>query len=92
MEHQERYRTTKLMEAIAAITKSNTTKDQADEKEETDEDEPTTSARPQDDALAVGEGYHSVSWIWLAGLQLEDIHNPQLTDGKLGFYVYCTRC
>jgi hypothetical protein len=32
--------------------------------------------------LGLGEGRRKLSWIWLTGLQIEDIVDDQLTDSK----------
>jgi hypothetical protein len=91
MEIEERYRTVKITEAIASINKANISRDLREEIVDVDEEseladyEPTTTTEVLDGALAVGEGHHKMSWIWVAGLELEDIHDPQLTDGKSSF-------
>jgi hypothetical protein len=36
------------------------------------------------EAVAPGEGKRKVSWIWLAGLDREDLSDPQLSDGECG--------
>jgi hypothetical protein len=60
--------------------------DQGDDEDEDDTDE---EADPVDmvsnrlaEAVAPGEGKRKVSWIWLAGLQHEDLDDPQLSDGE----------
>jgi hypothetical protein len=40
------------------------------------------AARLLAEKSVTGEGHRKVSWIWVSSLQLEDLNDPQLTDGS----------
>jgi hypothetical protein len=39
------------------------------------------AARLLAEKAVTGEGHRKISWIWVSSLQLEDVNDPQLTDG-----------
>jgi hypothetical protein len=97
-ELQERYRCKKLAEALATVLASgyrgtservdHALEEDDDDEEEEDEEveiariDEVDAARKIAGPLGLGEGRRKLSWIWLTGLQIEDIVDDQLTDSK----------
>jgi hypothetical protein len=93
-ELHERYRITELAKALAHVART-TSQDAVEDPAPDEDDQPDMVDEPtllDDDlmessmgglaeAVAPGEGTRKLSWIWVAGLQLEDVEDPQLTDG-----------
>jgi hypothetical protein len=93
-ELHEQYRTTKLMEALASIQKSvqpptagDTIMDVDDAAVDRDSNNPLGTpcihlVSEFTDIVGPGKGKQMVSWIWHAGLQYEDVNDPQLSNGN----------
>jgi hypothetical protein len=47
------------------------------------------AARLLAEKSVTGKGHRKISWIWVSSLQLEDVNDPQLTDGKSQLPVSC---
>jgi hypothetical protein len=95
-ELHERYRTTQLAAALAHVALNTpllTPRDVPgvpdayeddddifDEEDEANDSILNSTQGGLADATAPGEGRRKISWIWVAGLALEDVKDPQLTD------------
>jgi hypothetical protein len=95
-ELHERYRTTQLALALANIratvpqllkdpTATSTIEDDDDDLLDGEEDADIMNSTHGGlaDSTAPGEGRRSISWIWVAGLSIESVEDPQLSDGGL---------
>jgi hypothetical protein len=102
-EVHERYRITELAKALEHVARTaskdvgeedaalgaDDIPDEADESEFLDDDLMESSMGGLAEAVAPGEGTRKLSWIWVAGLQLEDVEDPQLTDGPSALADVC---
>jgi hypothetical protein len=97
-ELHERYRTTQLALALANIRKTtpqlardpattSTTDNNDDDLDDNDTDADADIMNGTHgglaDSTAPGEGRRTISWIWVAGLSMENVNEPQLSDGVL---------